>query len=123
MSTPATEKEKVLRRSGFMSNRPAVLLWVSVKIRNGPDKRGFSFGVPVPLFLLFQWTDMAEDALTLARLFPGARRSLDRVPVFDILPALRRFAEELCRTGPEELADVDVEEPGGRRVRVRCFLR
>lgn len=123
MSTPATEKGKVLQRSGSMSNRPAVLLWVSVKIRNGPGKRGFSFGVPLPLFLLFQWADMAEDALTLARLFPGMRRFLDRFPVLDVLPPFRRFAAELCRNGPEELADIDVEESGVRRVRVRCFLR
>lgn len=106
-----------------MWNRPALLLWVSVRIRNGPGKRGFSLGVPLPLFLLTQWTDMAEDALLLARLVPGLSRHLNRYAVFPVLTALRRFEAELRRTGPEEIADIDVESPCGQAVRVQCVLK
>jgi len=106
-----------------MWNRPALLLWVSVRIRKGPGKRGFSIAVPLPLFLLTQWTDMAEDALLLARLVPAVRRNLSRYAVFPFLTALRRFEEELRRCGPEEIAEIDVESAGGQAVRVRCVLK
>lgn len=103
-----------------MWNRPAVLLWVSVRIQE-PGRHRFTLGIPLPLFLLYQWIDTAEDALVLLRLFPHAQRAAKRFSVREILAAIRPFMRELFRTGPTELADIDVEQ-GARRVQVRCRL-
>jgi hypothetical protein len=106
-----------------MWNRPALVLWVSVRIQNPPGKRGFSFGIPVPLFLLFQWADMAEDGLAAARWFPGARRKLEKIPVNAVIAAVKQTLRELARSGPADFVDVDVENADGQRVRVICLLR
>ncbi|MCI1966602.1 MAG: hypothetical protein LKJ17_10800 [Oscillospiraceae bacterium] len=66
---------------------------------------------------------MAQDVLEFMRLFPSAKKSCDRIPALEILCAVRQTARELRRAGPMDLADIDVEEPEGRRVRVRCLLR
>ncbi|WP_156990328.1 hypothetical protein [Caproicibacter fermentans] len=106
-----------------MWNRPAMVLWVSVRIQNPPGKRRFAFGVPVPTLLLCQWADMAEDVLTAAKWFPGVRNRLDFIPAAAIAAAIRQTARELSRSGPTDLVDVDVESPGGHRVQVKCLLR
>ena len=103
-----------------MWNRPALLLWISVRIRNGPGKRGFALWLPVPLFLLGGLADMTEDVFLALRLFPGVRRRLRDFP--DPAALLRAVSDSLRDAGPADLADIDVEKDG-RRVAVKCLLR
>ena len=60
-----------------MWNRPALFLWVSVRVEPPPGsgRRGFSLSLPVPVYLLFGVLDFAEDAFDVLSLFPGARWS------------------------------------------------
>lgn len=100
-----------------------MVLWVSVRIQNPPGKHGFAFGIPVPLLLLFQWADIAEDVLAAARWFPGARRKLKEIPADAVIAAVKQTARELAHSGPTDFIDVDVENSNGQRVRVKCLLR
>lgn len=103
-----------------MWSRPALLLWVSVRIRNGAGKRGFALWLPVPLFLLGGLADMTEDIFAVLRLFPAVRRKLRDCP--DPAELLRAVSAALRSAGPADLADIDVEKDG-RRVAVKCLLR
>lgn len=99
------------------------MLWVSVRIQKSPEKRGFPFMITIPLFLLSQWAEMAEDIFDVIRIFPSARRKLDETSALEILSAVQRAVRELPHIGPEKLADIDVEKSGMHRVRVKCLLR
>lgn len=99
-----------------------MLLWVSVRIRNKTGKRGFSFWFPLPLFLLDQWTDMAEDALKFLSLFPRFRIVFQRYVVVEIVSAVSSMARGLCHSGPTDLADIETEKDG-QQVLVKCLLR
>lgn len=104
-----------------MWNRPALVLWFSVRVRR-EGRRGFRLGIPVPIFLLYQWTDMLSDALLFLRLFPRVRRAEERFHAGPVLKALDAFARELRRLGPQDLMEIEAES-GGRTVEVRCLLR
>lgn len=108
-----------------MWNRPALFLWVSVRVEPPPGsgRRGFSLSLPVPVYLLFGVLDFAEDAFDVLSLFPGARRMLRERHAREAKAALRALVLELLHLGRTDLADVDVTEGTGRRVRVRCLLR
>jgi hypothetical protein len=121
MLTPETARVRKVPRCGCMWSRPTVVLWVSVRLLN-EGKRSFSFGVPLPTFLPIQWADMAEDVVLFLSLFPGLRRSMEKYNTAGIVAGLKEFGWTLIRTGPEDLADIDVESPG-HRVSVKCLLR
>lgn len=121
MLTPETARARKAPRCGCMWSRPTAVLWVSVRLQN-EGKRSFSFGVPLPTFLPLQWADMAEDVILFLSLFPGARHAIEKCNAGGIASALKEFGWTLIRTGPEDLADIDVESPG-HRVCVKCLLR
>lgn len=98
-----------------------MVLWVSVRLLN-EGKRSFSFGIPLPTFLLLQWADMAEDVVAFLSLFSNVRRHMEACNTAGIVAGIKELGWVLIRTGPEDLADIDVESPG-HRVRVKCLLR
>lgn len=121
MWIPGTATAGKAPRCGCMWNRPTVVLWVSVRLLN-EGKRNFSFGIPLPAFLPLQWADMAEDVVSFLSLFPGARRRMAEWNTAGIVAGIKELGWVLIRTGPEDLADIDVESEG-HRVRVKCLLR
>ena len=78
----------------------------------------------MPGYLLLGALDVAGDAPDVMSLFPAGRRMLRGRQLREAEAALRALILELLfHTGRTDLADVDVTEESGRRVRVRCLLR
>jgi hypothetical protein len=124
----AQEKTET-RQLEFMWNKATLFLWISVSVKK-EGKRGFSIKLFLPLFLLLQWIDIAEDLLVFLRLFSWGRRMLSKIQnrcnglslKYGVTMAKAFVQELILHTGRTDLVDVDVEDKGSH-VTVKCFLR
>lgn len=124
----STRERTEMPPSGSMWNRPVLFLRVSIFVKK-EGKRGFSIKLFLPLFLLLQWIDIAEDLLAFFHLFsrhgmPGRRwGTWCGFHLEDGIAMIKAFVLQLIlHTGRTDIADIDVESEG-RRVMVKCLLR
>lgn len=126
------------QRFAYMLSRPVFFLWISIRIE-GDSK--FRLALPIPLFILFLLSDIAEDTAYIWRLFNG-KCSIALPPdhefkglMTDCLkspkPEMLLIAAKLVRNflreimfhwGAFDLLDVDVQSKK-EHVLVRCSFR
>lgn len=123
-----SETDPIWPRCASMSNRPAMLLWISIKV-NGKSR--FRFFLALPIFVALALADMLDDMGALAAVFfprisiktAGNRERTVSSMIHTVTGTLFDFLWEfIFVTGPLDLVDVDVQNKRGT-VKVKVATR